>query len=292
MHTEAKPKIVCLSTLGVSTSYIVEQLLGSFPEMQLIRLNYQPPARSAWKRLRRISLARTWRRLEERLYYSRYYERGGNEVRRLLYGERVVPELPAVTELPTSLVNHRSTAEFIRSLNPDVMITVGAPLLKPHIFTIPRRGTINVHFGIAPHYRGEETLFWPLYYRDEQQLGVTIHQIDRGIDTGPTLAHGYVEVDNDDTQWTLEAKAARLGANLLVDLLHEEELKPYWQPTQTTTGRQFNYKSRHLWHDAWLGARRLFQPQSPFLFHQHVNNYCTAHSEVESSSSVDALAHS
>jgi len=288
---ETTSKIVCLSTLGVSTGYIVEQLLQAFPAMQLIRLRCQPPVRSTWNRLRKMTVARSWRRLEERLFYSGHHARGSEQVQRLLYGHRPVPALPAVTELRTSEVNHPSTAELIHSLDPDVMITVGAPLLKPQIFSIPRRGTINIHFGIAPYYRGEETLFWPLYYRDEHQLGVTIHQIDRGIDTGPTLAQGFVDVDSDDTEWTLEAKTARLGADLLVDLLREQQLEPYWQPPRTTLGRQFNYKSRHLWHDAWMFARRYWLQEPRPSCRQRINNYCQPScDEIDASSAIDCAA--
>ena len=204
--------IVCLSTLGVSTGYIVDRLLHAFPEMKLIRLHCEPRSRSKWSKLRGIVRGRGWRRLEDRLFYSRYQARGFDQVQRVLYGNQPIPQRPFVAELPTTAVNHISTASLLRSLQPDLMITIGAPLLKPHIYSIPQVGTINIHFGIAPYYRGEETLFWPLYYRDEQQIGVTIHQIDSGIDTGPMLAQGFAAVDAEDTEWTLDAKSAQLGA--------------------------------------------------------------------------------
>ena len=268
--------IVCLSTLDVSTHHIVDQLLQAIPETKLIRLHCQPPQRTFWNKVRKFSFGRAWRRIEERLYYDRYYAQGRDQVRQLLFGDNSPPELPTVAELKTSEVNHLSTAALLRSLEPDVMITVGAPILKPHIFTIPRAGTINVHFGIAPFFRGEETVFWPLFQRREQHLGVTIHQIDRGIDTGPILAHGYVDVEARDTEWTLEAKTAQLGARMLVDLLDAGSPIPDWQPPRVSSGRQFNYKSRHIWHDAWLYARRNWLQETLREAPEFVRYYCDA----------------
>jgi methionyl-tRNA formyltransferase len=214
------------------------------------------------------------RRIEERLFYQPYQERGSAAVREILYGDHSLPERACFAELSTSAVNHVSTHALLRSLEPDLMITVGAPLLKPHIFTVPTHGTINVHFGIAPYYRGEETVFWPLYHGDEHQIGVTVHQIDRGIDTGPLLAQGFVSVEQGDTEWTLEAKAARLGADVLVDLLRTGALTPCWRPPRAGSGRQFNYSSRHLWHDARVYFRRRWLQEPLREFPEMVVNFC------------------
>lgn len=272
--------IVCLSTLSVTTGYIVERLLEAFPETKLIRIRHQSKSRPFWKRVRGTFGKHGWQWLERRLYYSRYHAHGTAEVRRLLYGDRSLPDLPVVAEMKQLEVNQLANANLIHSLQPDLMITVGAPILRPHIFAIPRLGTINVHFGIAPHYRGEDTLFWPLYCRDEHQIGVTIHQIDRGVDTGPMLAQSMVAIDSQDNEWTLEAKAARAGADLLVELLRAEELQPCWQPPRHT-GKQFSIKSRHVWHDAWLFLRRRWLRESLRTISQQTIHYCRPSMPVE-----------
>ena len=273
--------IVCLSTLSASTGYIFDRLLQAYPDTKLIRIRCDPKPRPVWQRIRRAFGRSGLRRLEQRLFYSRYQSRGSAKVQRLLYGDDALPNRSWITELSQHAVNHVVNATLIRSLQPDLMITIGAPILRPHIFSIPRLGTINVHFGIAPFYRGEDTVFWPMYYRDEHQIGVTIHQIDRGVDTGPMLAQEKVSVESQDDEWSLEAKSARSGADLLVELLRSGDLQPCWQPAQRA-GKEFSIKSRHVWHDALFFMRRQWQQELLRTTTRQTIHYCRPQQAVDS----------
>ncbi|UUO09189.1 formyl transferase [Blastopirellula sp. J2-11] len=126
--------------------------------------------------------------------------------------------------------NCEANVALLQDLQPDVIITSGCPILKPEIFGLARLATINIHWGIAPTYRGENTFFWPLYFGDYEQVGVTIHRIDAGIDTGPILAHGFIEVTSEDDEDTLTVKAAQVAARLLPRILTRIE------ETQTVEG--------------------------------------------------------
>lgn len=267
--------VVCLSNLGMGSDYIVSQVLRDFPTAKLIRITGENAKSLRTRKWRKIA-ARGWlRRLEERLFYRRFFEGGSEQVKQLLYGSAQPPTCSAAAELSMAGVNDAATALLLRSLRPDILLVVGAPMLKPHIFSIPQVAAINVHFGIAPHYRGENTLFWPLYYRDYDNLGVTIHLIDHGIDSGPVLAHGFLDIAEDDTQWTVEAKAARVGAELVVELLNTGQFVPREPVCSTTAGRQFNYKARRARHDILYEVRRLFGERPSPRPGRYVN-YCCA----------------
>ena len=93
---------------------------------------------------------------------------------------------PRVEIFRTLALHSEETLAVVRSFRPDLGIVLAAPVLKPSLFEIPRLGTINLHKGILPQFRGMPPAFWELY-QDSPELGCTIHRVDRGLDTGPIL---------------------------------------------------------------------------------------------------------
>ncbi|HVT28996.1 MAG TPA: formyl transferase, partial [Lacipirellulaceae bacterium] len=155
-------------------------------------------------------------------------------------------------DVPFSTVDHLSinTKEFansLRALEPDILLVSACPLLKPEIFEIPKLGTINVHRGIAPKYRGDRTVFWPLYHQDFEHVGITLHLIDRGIDTGPVLAYGFPELCPGDTEATILAKSMEMAADLVGKLLMDAGPCRVNGVRQAASGRCFYYRDQRIW---------------------------------------------
>src|SRR5437868_10801577 len=65
----------------------------------------------------------------------------------------------------------------------DLGVVLGTNILKESVFKIPRLGSINVHQGLAPTYRGCPAVFWELF-NDEREVGLTIHFVEAKVDTG------------------------------------------------------------------------------------------------------------
>jgi Formyl transferase len=76
----------------------------------------------------------------------------------------------------------------------DLALSLDNTLISDATFSTPDRGTINVHHGAVPEYRGGPPVFWELA-DGLATVGFTIHQIDAGIDTGPVIARGDVEIE-------------------------------------------------------------------------------------------------
>ena len=85
--------------------------------------------------------------------------------------------------------NKEAVAEWVGKLAPDLIIVYSmSRLLSASIFEIPRYGTINIHPGILPQYKGKDP--WSMLYRNfDLNPGVTIHFVDRGEDTGDLIKH-------------------------------------------------------------------------------------------------------
>ncbi len=105
--------------------------------------------------------------------------------------------------------------ESIYALNPDIGIIRSYSLILPEsTFSIPAKGTFNVHSGLLPEYRGANVLNWVLI-NGEKISGVTIHKVTAGVDEGPVVGRKKVAVSDRDTVVTLREKLGEAGVELI-----------------------------------------------------------------------------
>ena len=91
-------------------------------------------------------------------------------------------------------------------------------ILPPWMLAAPRFGCINVHFSLLPKYRGAAPINWAIAC-GERETGVTIMQMDEGLDTGPILLQSKTTIGETETAPELTTRLAAMGAGLLVDAL-------------------------------------------------------------------------
>ncbi|HSB34680.1 MAG TPA: methionyl-tRNA formyltransferase [Nitrospirota bacterium] len=131
--------------------------------------------------------------------------------------------------------------EFIgtlRGLNPEaVVVAAYGQILPKEILVMPRFGCINIHASLLPSYRGAAPVNWAII-RGEKETGVTIMQMDEGMDTGAILMKESIPIDPGDTAGTLTGKLSALGARLIVralELIAEGKLVPTPQDSSQAT---------------------------------------------------------
>lgn len=117
-----------------------------------------------------------------------------------------------------------STLGFLKALDPDLvaMITFNH-ILKPPILNIPRVGVFNIHPSYLPHFRGANPINEALK-TNSRQTGVTIHWVDRGIDTGDIVAQQKVQIPQHCNEDQLRRLLAQSAAPLLGELMHSASL--------------------------------------------------------------------
>ena len=112
---------------------------------------------------------------------------------------------------------------FITALNPDIIIVVAyGKLLPQEILDFPKYGCINVHASLLPKYRGAAPIQWAIL-NGESHTGVTIMQMDIGLDTGDMLTKKETEILPEDTAKSLFLRLQTLGAECLVETLPKIE---------------------------------------------------------------------
>ncbi|WP_165722841.1 MULTISPECIES: methionyl-tRNA formyltransferase [unclassified Pseudoalteromonas] len=121
---------------------------------------------------------------------------------------------------PQSLKNDEALAE-LTSLNADIMIVVAYGLILPKaILEAPRLGCLNVHGSILPRWRGAAPIQRAIWAGDEQ-TGVTIMQMDEGLDTGDMLHVSRCPISATETSESLYTKLAELGPDALIETINK-----------------------------------------------------------------------
>lgn len=167
----------------------------------------------------------------------------------------------------------RECVEKIRRLAPDLIIsTYYRNILPREVLDIPRLGSVNVHPGRLPHYRGPIPTFWALV-NGESSCGVTLHFMDAGVDTGPIIAQDEVAITAGDTGFTLSTRVMQAGHALLMRNLNaimagDVEARDQ-DPTQ---GSYFGGFSDRLRYIDWRKGSRAIHNQVRALTHPYAGS--------------------
>jgi len=101
---------------------------------------------------------------------------------------RILCDAAGIPCFETDHTNGPETERIFRNLAPDLGISLGNGYIAPRIFRIPKFGMINVHGERLPQYQNAQSVIWPIY-NGESMTGLSVHELDQGIDTGRLLYH-------------------------------------------------------------------------------------------------------
>jgi len=120
---------------------------------------------------------------------------------------------------PVTLKNAEAQRE-IAALDADVMVVAAYGLILPQaVLQLPRYGCVNIHASLLPRWRGAAPIQRAILAGDSE-TGITIMQMDEGLDTGDMLLRRVCPIEADDTAATLHDRLAGLGAGSLLEALH------------------------------------------------------------------------
>jgi methionyl-tRNA formyltransferase len=158
--------------------------------------------------------------------------------------------------------------QALAALQPDLMVVVAYGLLLPRaVLDIPRRGCVNLHASILPRWRGAAPIQRAILAGDSE-TGVSLMQMEAGLDTGPVLAQVRGPIARDETGGSLHDRLSLLAAHLLAEHLGELEagsLQPQPQDESRATYAHKLHKREAVvdwWQDAGQLERqvRAFNP--------------------------------
>jgi methionyl-tRNA formyltransferase len=155
----------------------------------------------------------------------------------------------------------------IRAAAADVMIVAAYGLILPQaVLDIPRRGCLNIHASLLPRWRGAAPIHRAIEAGDAE-TGITIMQMDAGLDTGPMLLRESLAIGDNETTGELHDRLAALGARLIIAALDPiEHLRPQSQPDSGVTyASKISKQEAHLdWSQPAVLLARKVRAFNPF----------------------------
>ncbi|MBD8489543.1 hypothetical protein IFO69_12380 [Echinicola sp. CAU 1574] len=201
-------KIVIISECKAREMLVLEKILLHYPRAVVLQPTFSKnKKRRNWKGLLRRGLIK-----------ARY-----GKLKKALYSNKKLPEIVNRIPFEAQKINSEEGINFLKRLSPDLLITCRAPLLKEDVINIPSIASVNVHYGISPKYRGNDTLFWPLFHKDYDYIGGCLHHINKGVDTGNLLAEVYPALNKDDSETSIDIKTSELLGETIVKYLQKLE---------------------------------------------------------------------
>jgi methionyl-tRNA formyltransferase len=152
---------------------------------------------------------------------------------------------------------------------PDVIVVAAYGLILPSwVLVLPRLGCINIHASLLPRWRGAAPIHRAIEAGDPQ-TGITIMQMDAGLDTGDMLFVEALSIAPEDSTATLHDRLAVLGGRMIVDTLRSAATGPLARSTQPTDGVTYARKIEKAeapidWRDSAAVIERRIRAFDPF----------------------------
>ena len=115
--------------------------------------------------------------------------------------------------------NDDKAVDFVRQAEADLVVFTGGGLIRKPMLTASRYGVLNAHFGMLPEYRGLDLYEWVMLHDqyDGSNIGVTLHVMDSGVDTGPIITSKQVTLLPEDSFEDLNERSRVVACDLLLE---------------------------------------------------------------------------
>jgi len=131
-----------------------------------------------------------------------------------MYTRQAIESHPRISIKFFQNINGIDACRTLSELSADLGIALAAPILKKELFSSPKMGTINLHKGKLPNFRGMPPAFWELE-NGELEVGCTVHQVDSKLDTGEIILESVLRIDKYSTIWGMQARLHRCGVEMV-----------------------------------------------------------------------------
>ena len=178
---------------------------------------------------------------------------------------RTLRDLAVLHRFPLAIVkdhNNATAQRLLREWRADAVAFTGGGLIRRAVLDIPRIGVINCHLGLLPRYRGMDVVEWPVSEHTNGEppaVGLTVHLMDPGVDTGPVLLQRRLDLRPGDTFAAIRTRIEPLMVEMMLEAirgLRDGTLLPTAQ--RIDDGRQYFVLHPRMYAYAETRLRSLF----------------------------------
>jgi methionyl-tRNA formyltransferase len=214
-------RVIVMCCDGLFQRHLLARAAEEFSLVGIVMQTDSAYSVPAWRRLKRYGNPKNLlRHLAARVLLPSYERRAQPLIQRLFYHEGWPRSLPAdVPCIATPEVNGSQVSRFIREHAPDIILVNGTNLLREGILSLLpeiKLGIINLHTGLSPYSRGGNCNLFMLLEGHPELVGVTVHHIDKGIDSGDIILSSQLQMEPGDTLEMIDARGFQLGIEMLL----------------------------------------------------------------------------
>ena len=188
-----------LCGIGNSAGYMYNGIKDDFNIDTVILEEKPDPKRIIIRRIKKLGLFKVIDQLFFQFLISKILiltsKKRNNE---LLKKYNLIKLIPLEKITYVTSVNSEKSLNLIKSIEADIVIVNGTRIISKQILNSTNALFINTHVGITPEYRGVHGGYWALRNKDIENCGVTIHQVDSGIDTGDIIIQDVIKISKHD----------------------------------------------------------------------------------------------
>jgi folate-dependent phosphoribosylglycinamide formyltransferase PurN len=228
-------KIVLLGREDNQTAILYNSLRTDFSIAGVIVEEGESRLQFVKRRVQRLGLGKTVGQLVFRLTVVPWLKAtSGRRVEEIIRQFRLdASAIPAAKLTRVLSVNSDETIRVLQELRPGVIVVSGTRIIAARVLNSIQAVFINMHAGITPMYRGVHGGYWSLVQNDKEACGVTVHEVDTGIDTGRILGQARITpngVDNFTTYGFLQLAAGLPLLKKAIGEACEGQLQPVAPP--------------------------------------------------------------
>lgn len=247
-------KIIFLAGKGDSTLYVYNAIIERFKVEKVI---FEEPVSTKILikgRIRRIGYIKVINQLFFQIFISKFLNFSSRKRKEFLMQKFKLNSTPIPENIRIDVpsVNSTMCIRMVSEIDPDVIIVNGTRIIGKKVLDSTKAIILNTHVGITPQYRGVHGGYWALANDDKENCGVTVHTVDKGVDTGAIVAQAIISPEKKDNFSTYPLyqydKAIPLLLNTLENIqkdtfntyvMKDVESKLYYHPT--FTGYLYNF---------------------------------------------------
>lgn len=216
-------RIVILATDGDSTNIVFNKISATFAIEKVFIEEKETKKVFLKRRIKKLGWVNVFGQILFQIFIVKWLS---------LSSKKRIQEIMQVEDLddskiPSSFIrlvqsiNEERVIQEIFALNPSVIVVNGTRILSKKFLNTITCPIINTHTGITPKYRGVHGGYWALVNKDLPNCGVTIHLIDKGIDTGNILYQARIKPTNSDNFCTYPILQLGSGVNFLIKAISD-----------------------------------------------------------------------
>lgn len=257
-----RARLVVLTGEGLEHLYVARVLTRAFRTEFKSIVVARPAPSPLMTRIRgytrRYSASQLASRLAARAYQAltHHSERREAALARILFGNNP-PTAHERSDLVRFVTSHSAPEilQLLDEIKPHVIAVYGTGIIRRDVIRLASVAILNMHTGVSPEYRGSDSVFWAIHNEEPHRIGVTLHLLDEGVDSGAILTTARPLIQPDDDEHTLFAKCVQVGAaryaEVIADILARRAI-PVAQDLRL--GRSYRFIDRSV-RAEWRVAR-------------------------------------